>query len=262
MNVLPMPIRKNNSKVEIPKATLYELYWEKQLDTDEIARKFNTTKQTVRRRFTEHGVPYHKYDNRELFVFRHRQRSYFYELYWGQNQTSREIAEGESFGHTSVLTTLQDENIPMHTDGGNRWYDKERGIPHKYKLPSDNPVTEVDNPIPNDPDPSKYIKEETSIRFDKYKMYQLYWGCGFTVGQIQARLDVDIDVYATLDEMGIPRRDYVNHVHWKPYKGVPPMFEWPDEDEEEADYEPFEKEEPSTDVAHNGMSWEHAQAGD
>jgi len=253
-----MPIRKNNSKVEIPKATLYELYWEKQLDTDEIARKFNARKENVRDRMREHGVPYHRYDNRDIFIFRHRPRRYFYELYWGKDMTTHEIAEMVGCNQNTVQRHFKDENIPMDTQTGNRWFIE--GIPHKYKLPSDDPITDIDDPLPNNPDPSKYIKEETSIRFDKHKLYQLHWGCGFSIAEIEARLEKNIDVHKRFREFGIPKRTKSDNLFWEPHKGIPPMYEWPDEDE--LTNEEVDEMGPTATKDYERMTWRQPQAGD
>jgi len=255
-----MPKYKNQ-KVEIPKATLYELYWDKEIDCDEIARKFNTTKETVRRRFTEHGVPYHKYHNRELFVFRHRPLRHFYELYWGQDQTLGDIASEKGFAESTVKDHYHSENIAVdRISGSSRWFDKQRGIPNKYRLPSDNPVTNIDDPLPNNPDPSKYIRDETSIRFDKHKLYQLYWGYGFTISQIEARLDVETNIRQQMDQFGIPRRNYYTHLRWEPHKGIPPMYVWPEEDE--LTDEEIENSGPTASNDYKRMSWKKPLSGD
>jgi len=253
-----MPIRKDTSKVEIPKATLYELYWDKEIDRDEIARKFNVSEKTVRNRFREHGVPYQMNDRRDIFIFRHRQRRYFYEQYWGQDQSTAEIADNVGIGKTTVEEHLRDENIPVDIKKGNKWFKDD--IPYRYKLPSDDPVCDIDDPLPNNPDPSKYIIEETSIRFDKHKLYQLHWGCGFSIAEIKARLEANIDVHERFREFGIPKRTKSENLFWEPHKGVPPMFEWSDEDE--LTTEEIDEMGPTASADFNRMSWRQPQTGD
>jgi len=159
-----------------------------------------------------------------------------YELYWGNDQTFYEIADQFPFSYNVIREHYNQENIAIDTGGvRNRWYDKERGIPYKYKLPSDDPqIRYQDEPLPDNPDGNKYMAE-TPLHRDKDELYQLYWGYGLTASQIKARCEFDVNVKQYMKDMGIPVRNFHEHRQWKPYHGVPPKFEWPEEDEDEID---------------------------
>ena len=80
--------------------------------------------------------------------------------------------------------------------------------------------------------PSKYIPDETSLRYSKEKLYKLHWGYGLSFAHIAALSDVDSKstIRERFEEFGIPRRPYYQHENWEPHHNeVPPMFEWPDD---------------------------------
>jgi len=220
----------------IPTETLYELYWGKHLTFDEMEDVLDVSRSTVRRLFENRGIPSAPQHNHELFILFHRKRSYLYELYWGKDQTFKEIADDLPFSFNVIYKVYEQRNIAVDTAGNqDRWYDKQRGIPSKYKLPSDEKTVQYqDEALPDNPDGSKYMAE-TPLHRDKDQLYQLYWGYGLTASQIKARCEHQVNVKQHMRELGIPVRDFNEDKRWKPYLGVPPKFEWPKEDEDEID---------------------------
>jgi hypothetical protein len=112
-------------------------------------------------------------------------------------------------------------------EGGNsKWFDKDRGIPKKYKRPRDENV-ETDQSLPDDPTPDKYLADPP-LHQDKDRLYELHWEYGCSAAHIQEMADSDTKVRDWMRKLGIPVRSYEEHKHWEPHHDeVPPMFEWP-----------------------------------
>lgn len=222
---------------DTPKQKLYQLYWKDGLDTEDLAERYDTAKEYIRKEFRRRGIRYDIYDNRGLFIFTHRQRSYFYKLYWGDDMTFREIAEEHGFSDKFAIQIFNKENIPtLERTQGDKWYDKKRGIPMKYKQPRDEhqEQSQQEQPLPDDPNPEKYLLD-TPLVHDKERLYELHWKYGCSVAHIQEMANVECDARHRMEKLGIPTRYEAKHSEWQPHHGVPPMFEWPrdrDDDDE------------------------------
>jgi len=216
------------------KDELYELYWEQELPKDEIAGRYDMTPESLRGRMANLGVPFADADYRDVFLFRMRNRRYYYQLYWEDDYSLRTIASQHNISQQSVISAFKQANVPRASDGTNsKWFDKDRGIPKKYKLPRDEQReggSSVDNPkgkLPDDPTPEKYLAD-TPLHRDKERLYELHWGYGCSAALINAMAETENHIHEWMRKLGIPVRSYEQHKHWEPHHdGVPPMFEWP-----------------------------------
>lgn len=250
-----------------PKSELYRQFWKEKQSRAEIADKYNVTERYVRRWFNKQGMRQTRlddqatYDLRNRFVFEHRPRSHYYELYWGKDMNYKEIAEYKDLSAKTVGRIFRQQNIPV-SRSGNKWFDKEAGIPAQFKLSRDedriaddeesNPkyadgtstasASSAKNPkgeLPENPNPNDYLAEKPLHR-DKDKLYKLHWGYGCSVAHIGAMCDFTRNIRECFDDLGIPYRSYDENQNWEPHhEGVPAMFEWSydkDDYEDEIDW--------------------------
>jgi len=108
-------------------------------------------------------------------------------------------------------------------------------------------VASAEDELPDDPDGSKYMTE-TPLRRDKERLYELYWGYGLSLKHIEARCEKSPDMGTIMRKLGIPVRNYNDHRQWAPHLGIPPKYEWPDDEE-------FDEQTETASADHNGMTW-------
>ena len=249
-------LEPNYSKVnDISKRKLYKLYWKDEKTIKEIAKKYNAGERTVSRYLKKHGIPRRPNGMGNVrYVLWQRNKQFWYEQYWEQENTIRELEDKLGVDHQFVSRVMRTKGVPRDTDTSIRWKDKEAGVLEKYKWPDDHPredpssESEPTGTMPEDPSPNDYLAE-TPLYRDKDRLYQLYWGYGLTKEAILARCDC---THKTLNkyfrEFGIPRREFHRHTDWEPHHGIPPKYEWDEHDVPRAAIE-----EPTTNV-----EWEKA----
>jgi len=228
---------------DVPKYHFYILYWGMEKSTAEIAAKYDVGESTVQDHLQKHGIPRRKDGcGKRQWILHHRSKQFFYQKYWGEDNTLREMASQLDVNHEMILGIMQSRGIPRDTDTHIRWYDEDRGIPEKYKLPRDerrgttDSTDEPSGSLPEDPNPTDYLAK-TPLHRDKERLYQLYWGYGLSAEAIAARCESDgIHVKENLRKLGIPTRDFHDHLRWEPHHGIPPKYEWAD-DNDEMDHE-------------------------
>ena len=226
-----------------PKAELYNAYWGEHQQLSDLAETYEVSKEIVRKWFREYGIPFAQNNNRAAFVFSMRTKDHRYELYWGEQLSLNEIAEQKDVSREFVCAQYQESDVPVR-GGSGVWYTD--GIPIGWKLPRDEPPSATEGALPDDPDPSKYMAE-TPLHRDKQRLYQLYWGYGLSLKHIQARCEGSPEVSKSMQELGIPVRNYNDHRRWAPHLGVPPKYEWPDDE--------FDEQTETASADHNGMTW-------
>jgi len=227
---------KKSTFADVSKSHLYTLYWDMQKTIKEIADKHDVGKRTVRRYLHTHGIPVRQQQrDAKHYVLKQRPKQFWYEQYWDRDQSVREIADQLDVHHECVLSTMKELGVPRnHPSLRNKWYDKEHGVPRRYKQPRDEARCEDDNrgEMPEDPSPNDYLAE-TPLYRDKDRLYQLYWGYGLTKAAILARCDcTHSTLISYFRELGIPEREYRSHTRWEPHHGIPPKYEWPDDHEQ------------------------------
>jgi len=240
---------------QLSKSKLYELYWIDGLSAPQIADKYGVGESTVQYHLQKHGIP-RRLDGTDIkhYVLWQRDKHFYYELYWKQGNTTRELEDKLDVHHQFIVKVMRAKGVPRDTDISIRWKDKEVGVLEKYKWPDDHPREDpcsTDEPLgslPENPSPNDYLAE-TPLYRDKDRLYQLYWGYGLTKEAILARCDC---THKTLNkyfrEFGIPRREFHRHTDWEPHHGIPPKYEWDEHDVPRAAIE-----EPTTNV-----EWEKA----
>jgi transposase-like protein len=227
-------------KVTIEKRRLYELYWAKGLSTHDIAERIGCSDSTLRDRMDEHNVPMRSRHNLETWVSVQTTvvtslRRRLYEHYWVDGKTAQETADALDYSKSYVLDS-------MHRLGTPRRQGNESGVDAETYYRPNESDDELDDgqrctEMPTDPDPSKYLASYDD--YNKHRLYELYWGHGHDIKGTLARIDVDISparLRERFDELGIPRRDSRQNNKqrrrvWRPRKGVPPMYEWPEDRE-------------------------------
>jgi len=226
------------------KDELYELYWGRDYSIAQIEQEYRRAHSTIRWYFAEYGIPRRGQQSvfnmgrwiEQMTTVAVGLRRRIYEHYWVQGRSQNETAEQLPVSTTTVQNWMENFGIPRR--GQKESYSGE-GIPPTFQWSTDDEEDESKGTMPDDPNPDKYL---TGSSFSKEKLYQMYWGYGFSTRQIQARLDTDLSpsrVGDIIREMGIPTRPRGHPTRvWCPVDGVPPGYEWPEDDrtEPEKDY--------------------------
>ena len=224
---------------QLSKSKLYELYWVDGLSASQIAERYGVGERTVSDHLKNNNIQ-QRLDGTDVrhYVLWQRDKHFYYELYWEQGHTARELEDMLGVHHQFILEVMQTKGVPRDTHTSSRWHDKEAGVPEKYKWSEDHPredPSSSDEPLgkmPEDPTPSDYIND-VPLRRNKDRLYKLYWQYGMCVEGIAAISEVSNSrIRECMDEFGIPRRDYHDHLRWHPHHGVPPKYEWPDDHEQ------------------------------
>ncbi len=217
---------------ELPKRRLYELYWEDERSFSDIADEYNVPRKFVMKVYRKRGIPYPSRSSRQAYFFSQRSRRYYYHLYWTEDMTFSEMAERFGVSESVVKDRFNQANVAtMEQYENQKWYDKGRGIPQRYKLPRDEP--DHNQSLPDDPDAERYLLEETPLQFDKDRLYELHWKYGCSMAHIGAMMDNN-KPREVFRRHGIPYRNYQQHRDWEPHHStVPPMFQWPRNSEQQ-----------------------------
>lgn len=217
---------------QLRKRRLYELYWGEHKHTVTIGEQYNVGRKVVRERLREYGIPRAHSGNHQAFIFAMRSKRYYYELYWGERLNYADIASRLNLGTSFVGEQIRAAGVPTRDDPYPTGDPDE--IPQRYEWPDSEPATlNSDDPtadLPDNPDGSKYVPDETRICFEKDRLYELYWEYGLALTHLAARLDVSgTTLRDKFNEYGIPIREWYAHTKWEPHHGVPPKYEWPDD---------------------------------
>jgi len=207
------------------KADLYELMWEKQLTSGEIAERFDISSSTVHRHYHKHGIPMAGNYSVNAWVFRMLSRELLYELYWGKGMTHAQIAEQYDVSEQLVCRVYNERNIPQEPHRPPEFSGDE--LPRGYEWPDGAP-SESAQQLPEDPDGSKYLADFTTM--DKDELYKLHWEYGCSVEHIASMSDLsERAVRDRMESSDVPLRIWRSHTDWEPHHGVPPKYEWPDD---------------------------------
>jgi hypothetical protein len=225
-------------KTPLSKHRLYELYWEEEMTTSEIADACDLSVGRIRDQMTEYGIPKAGNTPRERWIADMTTvavgiRRKIYELYWIDGMNRKEVANEIDKNCSYIKRAMYDMGIPRQ-DPSVSW--KGEGIPRTYQFETADPrITEEPvSEMPADPNPDKYLASYDD--FDKDRLYELYWGHGHDIKGTLARLDADISpsqLRDRFDRFGIPRRDvHGTNQHrrktWLPRDGIPPKYQWPE----------------------------------
>jgi len=236
----------------VRKRVLYRLYWGDKQTFEDIATRFAVSATYVQQRFADEGIPYSPSHNHDAWIFAMRDKTYYYELYWGQRMGYADIAAELDIGVGFVGRHIRGSAVP--TRGGSPGEPDD--IPPKFQWPDEKSVAPVtDDPkadLPDDPDGSKYLADETQVQYDKDRLYELYWGYGLAMTHLAERLNLSrASLRDRLEQYGIPVRKWHEHTTWEPHHGVPPKYQWPHDRN-------VDDEEPSV---QNGI-WRQPASGD
>lgn len=237
---------------KIPKRRLYEMYWSDHLSFEEIGDRFGISRNTVLHRFNVLGIPYSPSHTQTAYVINMMTKHHLYKLHWGDGLSLKEISQKFDVSNSLVTRVYGDSSIPVFKYRGTDFTGE--SIPVCYEWPDDRDNHHQYDPLPDNPDGSKYLAE-TMLHEDKERLYELHWGYGCSLSHIAEMSERnDTTLAKHFHDHGIPVRSYSTHTKWEPHHGVPPMYEWPDDFEDDEDA-------VATDD-YNGMQWRQHSTGD
>jgi len=215
----------------IPKRVIYEYYWGQDATLKTAADELGVSRYQLGRRCRRDGIPTRPNDSRASWILKMRPRRRFFEWHWTDSTPLYQIADEQGVGQVTVRNEYTRRGVPINS-AKNRTPDAE--ITKPYQWPDDRASEDNGGELPDDPDPAKYMAE-TPIYADKQRLYELYWGYGLSAAHIRARCRGAPDIKQRMRNMGIPTRNYHQHTRWAPHHGVPPKYEWPEDDEWDSD---------------------------
>jgi len=114
---------KGKYRIKISKEVLRDLYTNKKLDTNEIARKFNCSTTTIVKRLHHHDIPI----RRTRIDITHDRLA---DLYLGKKMTIYQIAKKFNCNEVTVFNRLKQYNIPI-------WRNELKKGQYKVEIPND-----------------------------------------------------------------------------------------------------------------------------
>jgi hypothetical protein len=118
-----MIMKRRKDYVEIPKATLEQLYHEQRLKLREIAERYGVNAKTVGNRMREYGLVTRSHDD---YLYIDIPKAELERLYIQENHTAPEIAELYGCATSVVYRRLQEHDIPIRQGG---WDKVKRIVP-------------------------------------------------------------------------------------------------------------------------------------
>lgn len=223
----------------LSKDELYELYWGEGLSLHEIAEQSEHSHTKLRERMTELDIPNRGPLDLQRWIeymttVAIGSRRDIYRHYWVYGRTQRETAEQLGWSKSFVELRMTQYGIPTREKKVKRSSDPEE-IPPTYQWPTED-TEQKRGSMPEDPDPSKYLVDVPDL---KDEIYQLYWGYGLGIEQINARLsetNTPREVRGLMERFNIPTRYSWTTTQWRPMDGIPPEYEWPESERDQLDW--------------------------